>query len=251
MRRNIGVSHVRNQQLKTQLYQEKGNELNEMKMEHVVETVEKFKTQIAEFARKHKSEISRNSEFRAKFYLMCSKVGIDPLASNKGMWAELLGAGNFYYELGIQIVTIGISTRQTNGGLLRLDDLLRRLEATRGRMKIGGTTSGSISVEDVRKAVEKLRVLGTSYAMCKVGGEDALLTVPVEVSSDHLSALDACGSAALMGGRKVSEAGLAAALRWDAGRARRALNFLHLEGFCWFDEVDSTYYFPSLMNVSM
>jgi len=25
---------------------------------------------------------------------------VDPLASNKGFWAELLGIGDFYYELG-------------------------------------------------------------------------------------------------------------------------------------------------------
>jgi ESCRT-II complex subunit VPS22 len=32
---------------------------------------------------------------------MCAKVGVDPLASNKGFWAELLGIGDFYYELGV------------------------------------------------------------------------------------------------------------------------------------------------------
>ncbi len=31
---------------------------------------------------------------------MCAKCGVDPLASNKGFWAELLGIGDFYYELG-------------------------------------------------------------------------------------------------------------------------------------------------------
>jgi len=29
-------------------------------------------------------------------------VGVDPLASNKGAWAQLLGFGDFYYELGVQ-----------------------------------------------------------------------------------------------------------------------------------------------------
>jgi hypothetical protein len=31
---------------------------------------------------------------------MCSNCGVDPLASNKGFWAEILGFGDFYYELG-------------------------------------------------------------------------------------------------------------------------------------------------------
>jgi len=32
---------------------------------------------------------------------MCANIGVDPLASNKGFWAELLGIGDFYYELGM------------------------------------------------------------------------------------------------------------------------------------------------------
>ena len=34
---------------------------------------------------------------------MCSNIGVDPLASNKGVWAQLLGFGDFYYELGVQV----------------------------------------------------------------------------------------------------------------------------------------------------
>ena len=34
---------------------------------------------------------------------MCQKIGVDPLASHKGFWAQLLGVGDFYYELGVQV----------------------------------------------------------------------------------------------------------------------------------------------------
>ena len=46
------------------------------------------------------NDIRKNPTFRAQFHEMCAKVGVDPLASNKGFWAELLGIGDFYYELG-------------------------------------------------------------------------------------------------------------------------------------------------------
>jgi len=46
------------------------------------------------------SDIRKNPIFRQQFHEMCAKVGVDPLASNKGVWAELLGIGDFYYELG-------------------------------------------------------------------------------------------------------------------------------------------------------
>lgn len=28
---------------------------------------------------------------------------MDPLASNKGFWAQVLGVGDFYYELAVQV----------------------------------------------------------------------------------------------------------------------------------------------------
>lgn len=45
---------------------------------------------------------------------------MDPLASNKGFWAEILGVGDFYYELAVQIVEICLATRSVNGGLMAL-----------------------------------------------------------------------------------------------------------------------------------
>lgn len=47
-----------------------------------------------------------------------SATGVDPLASNKGFWAEVLGVGDFYYELGVKIVDICMATRPVNGGLI-------------------------------------------------------------------------------------------------------------------------------------
>lgn len=54
---------------------------------------------------------------------MCANVGVDPLASNKGMWAQLLGFGDFYYELGVQIVEACLATRAYNGGFMELGSL--------------------------------------------------------------------------------------------------------------------------------
>jgi ESCRT-II complex subunit VPS22 len=53
---------------------------------------------LEEFAAKHKNEIKKNAEFRQHFQQMCARIGVDPLASSKGFWAEMLGVGDFYYE---------------------------------------------------------------------------------------------------------------------------------------------------------
>lgn len=62
---------------------------------------------------------------------------MDPLASNKGFWAEVLGVGDFYYELAVQIVEICLATRDINGGLMALP-VSRNLRGTHGNVKTGG-----------------------------------------------------------------------------------------------------------------
>lgn len=39
-----------------------------------------FKTNLEEFASKHKQEIRKNPEFRVQFQDMCATIGVDPLA---------------------------------------------------------------------------------------------------------------------------------------------------------------------------
>lgn len=48
-----------------------------------------FKTNLEEFASKHKQEIRKNPEFRVQFQDMCATIGVDPLACKEltvGVW---------------------------------------------------------------------------------------------------------------------------------------------------------------------
>lgn len=98
------------------------------------ERLEFFRSNLEEFARKHKKEINKDPVFRHQFSKMCQEVGVDPLASRKGFWAELLGIGDFYFELGVQLIEICMKTRNQNGGLIELGELVNR--ATRMRTRI-------------------------------------------------------------------------------------------------------------------
>jgi ESCRT-II complex subunit VPS22 len=49
-----------------------------------------FKKNLEEFAFKHKDEIKKNGQFRKQFCDMCANIGVDPLASSKGFWSEML-----------------------------------------------------------------------------------------------------------------------------------------------------------------
>lgn len=114
--------------------------------------LETFKSNLEEFASKHKQEIRKNSQFRVQFQEMCATIGVDPLAckknpdcfshvfphflcketssdalkyllfssstAGKGFWSEMLGVGDFYYELGVQIIEVCLALKHRNGGLI-------------------------------------------------------------------------------------------------------------------------------------
>ena len=37
--------------------------------------------------------------------------------AGKGFWSEMLGVGDFYYELGVQIIEVCLALKHRNGGL--------------------------------------------------------------------------------------------------------------------------------------
>jgi len=90
-----------------------------------------FKSKLEQFAIQHKSEIQNDPAFRAKFHGMCASIGVDPLTSRKGVWSDLLGVGDFYYELAVRIIEICVATRPMNGGIISLEELVATLQTRR------------------------------------------------------------------------------------------------------------------------
>lgn len=105
MRRKAGVDAIQKQKLEQERYKDKTTELQENQFEQMTKQLETFRVNLEEFASKHKSEIKKNAQFRCQFTEMCASIGVDPLASGKGFWL-VLGIGDFYYELGVQIVEV-------------------------------------------------------------------------------------------------------------------------------------------------
>lgn len=93
--------------------------------------LQSFQGKLEQFAINHKKEIQRDPAFRAQFHSMCASIGVDPLTSRKGKWAELLGVGDYYYELAVRIIEICVATRPMNGGIISLRELLKCLQARR------------------------------------------------------------------------------------------------------------------------
>ncbi|CEG35221.1 RNA polymerase II transcription factor complex subunit [Plasmopara halstedii] len=237
-RRGVGIGAVRKKQEQAKHFSEVGEQLVEANLLHISSQLDLFRTNLQAFAIKYKSNIKKDPDFRRKFQVMCAKIGVDPLASKKGFWSELLDVGDFYYELAVQIIEVCIITRSKNGGLIGMSDLLRLLEKKRG------AEMQTVIDDDVKRAVKKLSVLGEGFQLIDMEQRTMIVTVPVVLSQDHSTIL----AMAQTTGGMVNVSILARELQWDKKRSMLALNLLLREGMTWLDEQTSepSYFFPSI-----
>lgn len=246
-RRGAGISALHKKKEAKNLFESKAEEIESEQFEYISKALSSFKANLETFAQKHKKEINRNPQFRAQFQRMCSRVGVDPLASNKGFWAEILGVGDFYYELSVQIIQICLSTRKSNGGLIGLDELMRRLQFARSRA--GKTSQMEISTDDVRRAIGKVKSLGTGFGIIQVGEQQMVVSVPVELNFDHIAVLNSAVESYY-----VTISGLKKEFAWTEERIHQVLDLMLKEGMAWIDEQSGEgeiqYWFPSLFTAN-
>lgn len=199
---------------------------------------ETFKSGLAKFSRQYQKEISQNPALRTHFTKMCSKIGVDPLickkclgfkyfslsfvVASKGFWTEMLGIGDFYYELAVQIVEICFSMRAETGGLLEMNFLISKLKKMRGN-------KSEITEEDVERSINTLEPLGSGYEIIKLNTRTFVQSVPRELSQDQSNLL-----------RKASERGgkinyEAFSTVWTTERFENTVSALLAEGLVWVD----------------
>lgn len=131
-----------------------------------------LKTNLASFSEKYGEVIRQNKDKRAKFNQICNQIGIDPIVSKKSMWGKL---GDFYNQLSVQILRICEKQRELNGGLMKIDELVKIFNLNYPK--------NQITKEDVFKSVNNLSKLGTG---CKVINSVYISTVPFELSQDQI-----------------------------------------------------------------
>uniref|UniRef100_A0A1B0BWN1 Vacuolar-sorting protein SNF8 n=1 Tax=Glossina palpalis gambiensis TaxID=67801 RepID=A0A1B0BWN1_9MUSC len=159
MRRRAGLGAIQQQQLAAEKYKDKGTNIQESQLEQMTKQMEVFREKLEEFAIKHRQDIKKNSQFRKQFQEMCAAIGVDPLASGKGFWS-VLGIGDFYYELGVQVVEVCLASNHKTGGLMELSELRKRLVAARGQSSI----HQEITNEDILMAAKKLTIFGNGWS---------------------------------------------------------------------------------------
>ncbi|EYC20391.1 hypothetical protein Y032_0022g600 [Ancylostoma ceylanicum] len=224
----------------TAKFNAKGEQMASEQLQMFSKQLEEFIMRLEQFAHRHRDEIRKNSQFRRHFQEMCASVGVDPLASGKGFWAEKLGVGDFYYELAVQIVEVCLSTNHINGGIMTVEEIRNRLMRSRSR-----TRKETITTDDILRSVDKLKVLGGGFELVPLGGGRFLVqSVPGELSMDHSRVLQLAEDAAYVTKELIIDR-----LRWDEPRAQAVLDHLVKEGLAWVDEqaTDTVqYWVPSL-----
>ncbi|PSC67642.1 vacuolar sorting-associated 22-like protein 1 [Micractinium conductrix] len=203
-----------------------GDQVNATKAEAMRALLRHFQASLQDFALKHRQDIRRDPVFRAQFHAMCANIGVDPLASNKGTWNKLLGFGDFYYELGVQVVEACITSRAFTGGLVELSAVHKYVQRRRG------TAADPVSEDDLLRAIDKLSGLGGGFGVVKIGARQFVRSQPTELSTDGNALIDfaeRCG-----GYFSLQQA--AQATGWAEERLREALGAMAREGLLLVDD---------------
>lgn len=263
MKRKVGVSAIHNRNQEKEKYAAVGKNLEENKISFVVDVMDKFKASLSDFATKYKDRINSDPEFRQQFHKMCLSVGVDPLASNKGFWANILGVGDFYYELGVKIIQISMHTRSSNGGMISLKELLNRLnhqgqyapaQTTSAGKKLPSTNSQpqqKVSKDDVLRAIEKISILGNGFQIINMGHQKMILSVPMEVNPDFMTLLSIAQQYQGMITKTIITS---SPYSWTKERFSLNLQPLLTEGVVWLDRDEhggESYFYPSVWKQCM
>jgi ESCRT-II complex subunit VPS22 len=242
----VGIAAFERQQQSQRSFAELSTALSKAQVDNLHSQLNQFRTALAHFAATHRDSIRNDPRFRHAFQQMCSSIGVDPLAGPRkgGWWAEMLGLGDWQYELGVQIVDVCVSKRELNGGLIEMNELVRLVS------KLRGVRGGEITEDDVVRSIKTLEPLGAGYEVVDFGGGRKMVrSVVKELDEDQAVVL---AIAQLEGGRVVEDL-LVERKGWSRDRARAALdNMLLRDGLCWLDEQDEVtgraYWVTSVFN---
>lgn len=241
-RRPIGIGALQRDKERLELYQQKGSSLAKEELTKLQSQMKEFKTHLEKFAQKHRSDIKKNGEFRRYFQQMCATTGVDPLKSSTNYWVKLLGIGDFYFELAIQINEVFIATSNQNGGIMRIEELYSKVLASRS------SKSDSITHEDILEGIKKLKVLGANIKILPTKNSYIIHATPQELNSDQTDVVQLANQ----NNGCISKSLVASSCQWSSDRVDKVLDELLMENLVWIDLQDKSgeplYWVPFMFN---
>jgi len=244
----------------------KAEEIKANSVASAIETIEKLEVKLTEFAKKHRSDIKNDPAFRMKFLEMCGPLGVDPLSSEKGFWGNILGMGEFYYELAVKVAEVCIASRTRNGGIISVAEVRNILLSRGTKFKFLSTVSNNSSNKskgaaytehDIITSIQKLSQLGSGFRTITIGKNIMIVSVPMELDNDHLQVMNIAQEEQENDindchGR-VTKIQIKSATQWSDERIQRSIELLLRQGMAWLDVYDGidSYWFPSLWKQGM
>lgn len=125
--------------------------------------------------------------------------------------------------------------------MIKVDELIALLNRKRG-IKF---QDQNIDEHDIRCSVDKLKCLGDGYHFTKAGNVTFLVSVPVNLNTDHAQILALADQNSFTTVREIIDK-----LKWTHERAESVLSFLLSEGMVWIDSQSEeySYWFFSLFK---
>lgn len=124
----------------------------------------------------------------------------------KRILSEVLGGGDFYFELGVQIIEVCLALKHRNGGLMTLEELHHRL--LKGRSK----KAQDVSQEDLIRAIKRLKAPVSASSLCAY----LFWSVPAEPNRNHTVVLRLAEK-----NGHVTVSALKASLLWETEQAQQ------------------------------
>ncbi|POW09634.1 hypothetical protein PSTT_06679 [Puccinia striiformis] len=173
---------------------------------------------------------------------MCNELGVDPLSGGRrGLW-DWVGFGDWTFALAVQVVDVCLSTRDRNGGLHEMIDVINavrslrdlpsqqlsststaRLESNKPIGSISDLLNTTITEQDIIRAIKSLEPLGSGYSILTIGHKKFIRSVPAELDNDSLVIFDSILSTRSSKGFTTHQL-LQDSQNWSSERVKDALN---------------------------
>jgi len=239
MRKGAGISALSRHTATTSSYSILSTTLTQTQLVNLQQSLESFRQTLTTFAASHRADIRKDPAFRHQFQKMCAAIGVDPLSGGGrgggggGWWTEVLGLGEWQYGLAVQVVDVCVSTRERNGGMIEVTELINRVEKMRGGSGSGSGSGSGVTKEDILRSLDLLKPLHAGYTLLPVGSSLFVRSIPRELDTDQSLLLVLASDT----GGRLSEAVVRRMTGWGDVRARTVLDDCVMrEGLGWWDD---------------
>ncbi|CEP21705.1 dot2 [Cyberlindnera jadinii] len=198
----------------SQQFTELGQSLIRRKSKELSTQLQLFKQILMNFLDEHNDELTEDLQLRNEFVKTCSLVGIDPLK----IYGKHTKMNEFYYELCCRIIEYCNSTRDINGGMIKVSQLLAQLKE-----------SGVVK-EDIHRCVSMMQMLNEELQIVTIGHHEYLKNVHIGLTKDQTMVFDIVNQIGSITSRMLCDN-----LQWDYIKCEQLLQSMVSDGYLWVD----------------